>query len=86
MGIGLQDQETAMTCIHCQGPMERGTAPFQVTRNGYHLSLDCVPAWVCGQCGEAYFEEAEVGRIQEVIEAVDPRAVALAADGAPAPR
>ena len=51
--------------------MARGTAPFHIDRKGYHLILDTVPAWVCAQCGEAYFEEAEVESIQQVIRAVD---------------
>jgi YgiT-type zinc finger domain-containing protein len=51
--------------------MERGAAPFHINRRGYHLSLESVPAWICGQCGEAYFEEAEVKHIQSVIQAVD---------------
>jgi YgiT-type zinc finger domain-containing protein len=57
--------------------MELKTAPFQIDRKGYHLSLDAVPAWVCNQCGEAYFEEAEVAKIQDVIRAVDDRARGL---------
>jgi YgiT-type zinc finger domain-containing protein len=57
--------------------MELKTAPFQIDRKGYHLSLDAVPAWVCNQCGEAYFDEAEVAKIQDVIRAVDDRARGL---------
>ena len=34
-------------------------APFHADRNGYHLVFDTVPAWVCDQFGEAYFEERE---------------------------
>jgi len=68
-----------MTCIHCQGKMERKTAPFQIDRQGYHLVLEVVPAWVCTQCGEAYFEPQEVDRIQEVIQTVDQRTKELAA-------
>lgn len=60
-----------MKCLHCQGEMERATAPFQVDRKGYHLTLDAIPAWVCAQCGEPYFEEREVDEIQEVIRSVD---------------
>jgi YgiT-type zinc finger domain-containing protein len=66
-------KEKTMKCIHCQGRMERTTAPFQVDRKGYHLVLEAVPAWVCSQCGEAYFEEREVEGIQDVIRAVDKR-------------
>ena len=62
-----------MKCTHCQGKMLRKTAPLQIDRKGYHLTLEAVPAWVCAQCGEAYFEEREVAEIQRVIEAVDQR-------------
>lgn len=68
-----------MKCIHCQGEMRRHTAPFHVDRKGYHLLLDAVPAWVCGQCGEAYLEAAEVEAIQEAIRALDTQATRLAA-------
>lgn len=51
--------------------MERGTAPFHVDRNGYHLVFDRVAAWVCGQCGEVLFEETEVDSIQTIIQSVD---------------
>jgi len=68
-----------MKCIHCRGNMERKTAPFQIDRKGYHLIFDAVPAWVCTQCGEAYFEEREVEEIQDAIRAVDQRAEKIAA-------
>jgi YgiT-type zinc finger domain-containing protein len=59
--------------------MIRGDAPFRVDRNDYHLLLDRVPAWICKQCGEAYFEPAEVDRIQEAVRALDERTRRLAA-------
>lgn len=67
-----------MNCIHCRGVMIRGESPFQVDRKGYHLILDRVPAGVCQQCGEAYFEAAEVDMIQEAIRALDERTRRLA--------
>lgn len=53
--------------------MQRSKAPFHVDRNGYHLVLDTVPARVCDQCGEAYFEEREVNAIQAAITGLDNR-------------
>ena len=67
-----------MKCIQCQGKMERGTAPFHIDRKGYHLILDTIPAWVCAQCGEVYFEEAEVETIQKVMRDLDKRTGKLA--------
>jgi len=63
--------------MYCQGKMACGTAPFHIDRKGYHLILDTIPAWVCGQCGETYFEEATVEAIQHVIRAVDTHTARL---------
>ena len=60
--------------------MKRSAAPFHVDRNGYHLVFDIVPAWVCTQCGEAYFEEREVDVIQSAIKGLDQQAQQLVAD------
>lgn len=67
-----------MRCIHCKGKMRKDKAPFQIDRKGYHLLLDAVPAWICTQCGEAYFEEAEVDAIQEAVRSLDKRTGKLA--------
>lgn len=67
-----------MKCMHCQGEMRRGTAPFHIDRKDVHIGLDKVPAWVCTQCGEVYFEEGEVDAMQEIIKAVDKQAMKLA--------
>ncbi len=67
-----------MKCMYCQGEMARGNAPFHIDRKDVHVSLDSVPAWVCTQCGEAYFEEAEVNAVQDIIRAVDEQTGKLA--------
>ncbi len=72
------DEEAAMKCIHCQGQMKRGTTPFHIDSKGCHLVPDNVAAWVCEQYGEAYFEEAEVDAIQDLIKSVEQKAQALA--------
>ena len=60
-----------MNCVHCHGQMIRSTAPFHIDRVGYHLSFDTIPAWVCKQCGEVYFEEHEVNAIQSAVDSLD---------------
>lgn len=67
-----------MKCIYCQGKMERSKAPYHIDRTGYHLVLDAIPAWVCSQCGEVYFEEREVDTIQNVIRGLDDQTSGLA--------
>lgn len=62
-----------MTCLHCRGQMRRDQAPLQIDRRNYHLQFDRIPAWVCQQCGEAYFEAKEVDWIQDAVRAIDER-------------
>ena len=61
--------------------MKRGTAPFSLDRNGYHISWDAVPAWVCSQCGEPFFEAREVDLIQKALNDLDRESAALTAAG-----
>jgi YgiT-type zinc finger domain-containing protein len=53
--------------------MKQGTAPLHIDRNGCHVTIDNVPAWVCQQCGEAYFEEQEVDTIQDLIRTIEQK-------------
>lgn len=57
--------------------MAPGTVPFRIDRHRYHLILDTLPAWVCTQCGEAYFEEAAVAAMQHMIQAIDTSTATL---------
>ena len=66
-----------MKCLYCQGLMEQDTSPVHIDRQGYHLTFDAVPALVCSQCGEAYFDEQEVSKIQAVIDAVEVSSLPL---------
>jgi len=70
-----------MKCLYCIGEMVHGSAPFHIDRKDVHISLDKVPAWVCTQCGEAYFEETEVDAMQAILKAVDEQTGKLAHTG-----
>ncbi len=60
-----------MECMYCKGKMIKSTAPFSVDRQGYHIHWEAVDAWVCTQCGEAYFETEAVAHIQEALRILD---------------
>jgi YgiT-type zinc finger domain-containing protein len=74
-----------MQCIHCKGAMKRGTAPFSLDRRGYPISWDSIPAWVCTQCGEPYFEAREVDAIQSALALLDQSTAALVPSRASVP-
>jgi YgiT-type zinc finger domain-containing protein len=64
-------------CLHCKGRMVRGKAPFSLDQYGYHVSWDAIPAWLCTQCGEPYFEAREVELIQKALTDLDRESAAL---------
>jgi YgiT-type zinc finger domain-containing protein len=66
-----------MDCLYCKAKMRRGTDPFSIDRQGYHISWDAVSAWVCDQCGESLFEANEVDKIQEALAALDRETTSL---------
>jgi YgiT-type zinc finger domain-containing protein len=74
---GLYNKASMMKCMYCQGEMLQGHAPYHIDRNTIHVRLDSVTAWVSNQCGEPYFEEAEVQAIQEIIRTLDEKAETL---------
>jgi len=39
--------------------------------------LEAVPAWICEQCGESYFEENEVDAIQDLVLSLETKVDAL---------
>jgi YgiT-type zinc finger domain-containing protein len=60
-----------MECPNCNGILEEGKASYVVTRHGYHLIIDDVPAFICAQCGEPLFTEEAVRLVQNMITALD---------------
>lgn len=58
-----------MKCVICKsGEVEPGTTTFTVDRDGHTYVLREVPARVCEQCGEPYFEAEVTRQILEQVE------------------
>ncbi len=62
-----------MRCLLCKGEMEKSTVAYTVDRKGYHLFIEKIPAYVCTQCGEKYFEEKEVDAIQNMLKVFEKK-------------
>jgi len=71
----VEDEVMCLECFYCKGNMVRGKTSYALSRRGYHLLIDEVPAWVCQQCGEVYFEGGEVDAIQDLIKTLDLKVV-----------
>ena len=68
-----------MECLYCKGTLARKKVSYTVTRRGYHMIIDDVPAWVCQQCGEPLFEEKAVDAMQGILGEFDQRVAGLVA-------
>ena len=75
MAPRLEDAQKGvnMECFYCKGKLIRTKVSYTVSRKGFHLIIDDVPAWVCEQCGEPLFDEETVDAIQEMLQEVDVR-------------
>jgi len=62
-----------MKCYFCGGEMKKGKTTYTINKKGYHLLIDEVPAWICEQCGEPYFEGNIVDAIQKLVGEIDVR-------------
>ncbi len=60
-----------MKCMFCRGEMEQSKVSYTVDRQGYHLFIKEIPAYVCSQCGEQYFEEKETMSIQNMLQSFE---------------
>ena len=66
-------------CVVCKrGDIQPGTTTLTVERGEMTLVLKAVPARVCGNCGEAYFDEATTKRIEGIVESVRTAGVEMA--------
>ena len=68
-----------MRWVICKsGAVKPGATSFTVERGQMTLVLKGVPARVCGQCGEAYFDEATTKHIEEIAERASHNGVRVA--------
>ena len=68
-----------MRCVICKtGEVKPGETTFTVERGEMTLVLKRVPARVCGQCGEAYFDEATTRQIEQIAERASNTGVQVA--------
>jgi YgiT-type zinc finger domain-containing protein len=68
-----------MECLYCCGELQRKKVSYTANRNGYHLIIDDVPAWVCEQCAEPLFDEETVAAIQAMLIEIDAHRTKLTA-------
>lgn len=59
-------------CNVCHGCVERKLTVYTQWFEGRLIVVENVPAWVCAQCGETYYDPDVVERLQSVIWSARP--------------
>jgi len=60
------------TCNVCRGRVEKQLTTYTQWFEGRLIVVENVPAWVCTQCGETYYDPDVVERLQSVIWSAEP--------------
>lgn len=65
-----------MKCVICKhGETSSGTATFTVDKNGATLVIRSVPAQICDNCGEEYFDEETTAQVLRQTESLSKAGV-----------
>lgn len=56
-----------MMCDRCHRNMENRLVTYSQFFEGKFVLIENVPAWVCEQCGEIYYDPEIVDRIQHIV-------------------
>ena len=69
-------------CTFCKGTLKEGKTDFIANYKGEVLIIRDVPAWVCEECGEAWFTPEISRKIDRVMEDVKKGTACLRPVGA----
>lgn len=62
-----------MKCFYCDNNLKSEKITYNINRKGYDVILRDVPAYVCQECGQVFFEEKGVESIQSLISDLDKK-------------
>ena len=60
-----------MTCFRCKGDSERRVKTHAATLDRCVIIIKNVPALVCKQCGEVYFTDDVMERLESIIDRLE---------------
>ena len=69
----VNERGKQLECYFCgDGKIEKSKTTYALNRMDYQISID-VPALICAQCNEIYFEDKTVDHIQNIVKNLDSR-------------
>ena len=57
-----------MTCFFCKGNTEQRAKTHAVTLEKCVIIIKNVPAHICGQCGEVYFKDDVMRKLEVIVD------------------
>ena len=60
-----------MTCFRCKGDMENKLKTHAVTLEKCVIIIKSVPAMICTQCGEVYFTDDVMRKLEEITDSLE---------------
>jgi YgiT-type zinc finger domain-containing protein len=54
-------------CSECGGQLKRKTISQEFEKEGVKVTLSGFKAWVCGRCGEIYFEPGGAEKVAQAV-------------------
>lgn len=57
-----------MNCFKCKGKLEEKNVNYMVDSEETIIIIKGVPAKVCTQCGEQYFDDETAGNIEKIVD------------------
>jgi len=57
-----------MTCVLCKGKMKKGLVNYSVDCKSQFLLIKDVPALICDQCGESFFDDEVYDKIEKIVD------------------
>jgi YgiT-type zinc finger domain-containing protein len=60
-----------MTCFYCMGNTEQSVKTHAVTLDRCGIIIKSVPALVCTQGGEVYFQDDTMQRLEEIVDKLE---------------
>jgi len=60
-----------MVCFYCKGDTEQKTKTHAVTLERCVIIIKNVPAHICKQCGEVYFTDDVMQRLESIVDRLE---------------
>jgi YgiT-type zinc finger domain-containing protein len=72
------DSDTVLTtkCFLCKGDMVEGFTTHTVDTDNSMIVIKDVPAMICSQCGEVWFDGTVARRIEKTVNAIESTTIA----------